>query len=286
MNTIALKIHVQNKYQQALIAELIEMDFEGFEELDETIVAYIEPQYFNDVHRESIERLLSAYPGENFVESEEQIKEKNWNQEWEDSIKPVEIGRFWIQPTWWKQPPAEDKLVLYIDPKMAFGTGYHETTRLLLRALPDVWDESEGDKQRVLDVGTGTGVLAIASVKLGAKKVLGLDIDPWSTQNATENIYLNKVSDRVTIKEGSTELLAENEYFNVIFANINRNAITDLASDLVSHLNPVKGDLLLSGLLEKDAAYIQNLPSLKSLTCRQEWQEGEWIALWFTNSNS
>jgi len=283
VNTIALKIHVQDKYREALIAELIEMDFKGFEEFDKTIVAYIEPQWFSDVNREYIELVLRSYPGNNFIESEELIEEKNWNQDWEDSIKPVEIGRFWIQPTWWKQQPPEDKLVLYIDPKMAFGTGYHETTRLLLQALPEVWKEWKGTKKRVLDVGTGTGVLAIAAVKLGATKVLGLDIDPWSIQNANENIALNRVAGQITIQEGSTELLADDEYFDVIFANINRNAIAGLAADFVSHLNTnPRGDLLLSGLLEKDAAFIKNLPELKELTCKRHWKEGEWIALWFT----
>ena len=282
MNAIALKIRVQDNYREALIAELIEMEFNGFEELEDTIIAYIELQWFNDVNREYLELFLSQYPGDNFIESEEQIEEKNWNREWEESIKPIEIGRFWVQPTWYNKQPPEGKMVLYVDPKMAFGTGYHETTRLLLRALSYVWEDKENEIKQVLDVGTGTGILAIASIKLGAKEVLGLDIDPWSIQNATENVHLNNVSDKVSIKEGSTELLANDEQFDVVIANINRNTIADLSADLVSHLDQSEGDLLLSGLLEKDVAFIKNIPQLRGLTCRRYWQEGEWVALWFT----
>jgi len=285
VNAIALKIQVQDRYRETLIAELIEMEFNGFEELEDTIIAYIEPQRFNDVNREYLEFLLSQYSGDNFIESEEQIEEKNWNREWEESIRPVEIGRFWVQPTWWNKQPPDGKIVLYVDPKMAFGTGYHETTRLLLRALTDVWEENENEIKQVLDVGTGTGILAIASIKLGAKNALGLDIDPWSIHNATENIHLNKVSRQVSIKEGSTELLGNEEQFDVIIANINRNTIANLATDFVSHLNQNKADLLLSGLLKKDAAFIKNLSQLKGLKCRRSWHEGEWVALWFTTVN-
>ena len=273
---------MQDNYREALIAELIEMEFNGFEELEDTIIAYIEPQWFNDVNREYLELLLSQYPGDNFIESEEQIEEKNWNREWEESIQPIEVGRFWVQPTWYNKQPPEGKMVLYVDPKMAFGTGYHETTRLLLRALPYVWEDKENEIKQVLDVGTGTGILAIASIKLGAGEALGLDIDPWSIQNATENVHLNNVSDKVSIKEGSTELLANDEQFDVVIANINRNTIAYLSSDLVSHLDQSEGDLLLSGLLEKDVAFIKNLHQLRGLTCRRYWQEGEWVALWFT----
>ena len=285
MKTMALTIIIQDAYREALIAELVEMDFYGFEERDESLVAYIEVQHFNDVNREFLEVLMAKYPGDNYITSEAPVEEKNWNSEWEKSIKPIEIGEFWVQPTWYNQQIPSDKTVLYIDPKMAFGTGYHETTRLLLLALPEVFTKRTKRVDKLLDIGTGTGILAIASIKLGASEALGLDIDPWSIQNATENIHLNKVSDKISIKESSTELLEKEEQFDVVFANINRNTIADLAADLVSHLDQSKGDLLLSGLLEKDAAFIQNLPQFKSLTCRRCWQEGEWVALWFTTVN-
>ena len=158
---------------------------------------------------------------------------------------------------------------------MAFGTGYHATTRVMLEWLPEVIEE--GDK--VLDAGTGTGILAIAALKLGAKSAFGFDIDEWSETNAHENILLNEV-ENFDVKLGSTEVIPEGEKYDVILANINRNALIDLVPVLLTFLNE-GGKLLLSGLLEEDEPVILKQDSLQKLNHKGTHQHKDLIPILF-----
>jgi len=275
MEKIAFNIHIDDDYREILIAELLDMDFDSFEELDNKLIAYIEVNRISDVNREHIEYLLDRYPGDNYIILEKMVDEKNWNEFWEQSIEPVSVGAFWIQPTWWHKSPPANKIVLMIDPKMAFGTGYHETTRLMLRALTNVISGGE----KVLDVGTGTGILTIASLKLGAFSATGLDVDEWSYQNALENIYINEVKHKADIVLGSIDTLNSKEIYDIILANINRNTIQKLAPVLMKHLCKNTGRLLLSGLLRKDFEAIGQIEAFNPLKLAQTFEEGEWMAL-------
>jgi ribosomal protein L11 methyltransferase len=185
---LKLTIRIPDPYHENLIAELLDLDFEGFEQLDNRLEAYIPKSRFNDVSREYIEQVLMAYPAEGYVETEE-IEEKNWNETWEKTIQPQSVGRFFIKPTWSSEKPPSGHILLEIDPKLSFGTGYHATTRLILEKLSSI----NLDGKSILDAGTGTGVLAIAAAKMGAKHVFAFDIDEWSKINATENVLLNQV---------------------------------------------------------------------------------------------
>jgi ribosomal protein L11 methyltransferase len=220
--------------------------------------------------------MLMKFGGESSVLSEKIIPDQNWNETWEKTIQPQIIGEFYIHPTWSASiPDTADKIELMIDPKMAFGTGYHATTRVMLEWLPEVIEE--GDK--VLDAGTGTGILAIAALKLGAKSAFGFDIDEWSETNAHENILLNEV-ENFDVKLGSTEVIPEGEKYDVILANINRNALIDLVPVLLTFLNE-GGKLLLSGLLEEDEPVILKQDSLQKLNHKGTHQHKEWIAILF-----
>lgn len=274
MKTLSITIQIDKKFSEILVSELGEMGFHGFEEKNGILVSYIGAHKFKPFHREKIETLLKKYPGDNYIISEKKITAKNWNKSWEAGIGPLEIGDFVVTPTWSQETVSEHKIHLLIDPKMSFGTGYHATTRLMLKALPVVI--SYGD--RVLDVGTGTGILSIASVKLGAKEATGIDIDEWSYQNALENIELNKVSRQVSIKHGSIEKVPEEDLYQVILANINRNIINKLAGDILKRLSS-EGKLLLSGLLKDDLKNLNQQHWFTNLTLMEQWEEGEWIAL-------
>jgi len=197
-NYITLTISIPFDYQEFLIAELLDMDFDGFEQDDEQLKAIIPQHRYSDVTREEVEEWLSLQPYPANIISEQTDEERNWNEEWERSIRPLVIGDFFVKPTWVNESIPEGKTLLEIDPKMAFGTGYHETTRLMLRLLPSVIQK----KDEVLDVGTGTGILSIASIKLGAKSAFGFDIDEWSRNNAWENALINKVEKSFQIEEG------------------------------------------------------------------------------------
>lgn len=275
MKYIKLVLEVADDYQESLIAELSEMEFDGFQQLDNELITYIPKERFHIDDRERIEQLLAGFPGGGFIKSEEVVADQNWNREWERTIQAQVIGSFLVKPTWSTAVPETDQIVLEIDPKMAFGTGYHETTRLMLKALPSVIN----DGASILDAGTGTGILAIGSIKLGAHKVVGFDIDDWSITNTRENVYLNRVAESVDIKKGSIEVVEVGAVFDCILANIERNTIIELLGDFSSHLNK-DGNLLLSGLLAKDEELVNENLNKNSFIHVKTIQENEWIAIW------
>lgn len=276
MEYIELRISLKDDFHELLIAELFDLDFEGFEQEDDLLVATIPAHHFDDSKREEIEQKLMSFGGEPSILSEKTIAPQNWNKEWERSIKPQTIGQFYVHPTWSIiEEDLGDKIELLIDPKMAFGTGYHATTRVMLEWLPEVI--KEGDK--VLDAGTGTGILAIAALKLGAKSAFGFDIDEWSETNARENILLNQV-ENLEVKLGSTEVIPTGEKYDVILANINRNALIELIPEFLKFLKK-GGHLLLSGLLEEDEEMMLQQPALQKITHIDTRQHLEWIAILF-----
>lgn len=274
MKYIKLVIAIDDDYQESLIYELSEMDFDAFEQLDDQVITYIPRERFSDVSRERIEQILRSYPGDGFIESEEVIADQNWNEEWEKTIQPKEIGRFFVKPTWSTETAPPGTILLEIDPKMSFGTGYHETTQLMLEMLPEVIEGGE----RVMDAGTGTGILAIAAIKLGARRALAFDIDEWSVTNSLENILLNEVNDQIKVLEGSAEVIPVDAQFEVVLANIERNPILNLLPDLHKVLSP-EGTILLSGLLVKDEQVVLNRANEFGLLPKQRRQKKDWLAL-------
>lgn len=278
MKYIKLVISIDDDYQETLISELLELEFDAFEQQDGRIITYVPKERFSDVHREHIEGILRAYPGDGFIETEEVVADRNWNKEWEKTIVAQTIGRFYVKPTWQRDEPGVDDILLEIDPKMAFGTGYHETTRLMLKLLPDVIEEDD----LVLDAGTGTGILAIAAIKLGAEQAFAFDIDEWSITNTRENILLNSVDKQVAVRKGSLETIPNGSEFDVILANIERNTILDMLPKLKELLKK-KGKMLLSGLLEKDENSISKKLDELNLKVIEIRQENEWIAFSIEN---
>jgi ribosomal protein L11 methyltransferase len=273
MEYLKLVIQIANKYQEPLIAELFDMGFDGFEQRDDQIITYVQKENFGISDRERIDMLLAAYPEGGFIESEEVVADQNWNQQWEETIKAQTVGSFFIKPTWSQEAVPQDKILLEIDPKMSFGTGYHETTRLILQLLPDVI----ADNDFVIDAGTGTGILSIAAIKLGAHHAFAFDIDEWSISNTKENILLNEVGESIAVEEGSSEVLSQKSKADVVLANIERNTIIDLFSDLDAALKK-GGMMVLSGLLEKDKSSIVSILGDKYQIVDIP-QENEWIAI-------
>jgi ribosomal protein L11 methyltransferase len=271
MNYIKVAIRIDEKYQEHFIAELMDLDFYGFEQFDDNLVAYVEAARYNDSNREYIEQLITAFPGAAFMEIED-IAEQNWNETWEQTIQPQKIGNFLVKPTWSEAVPETGETLLEIDPKMAFGTGYHATTRLILRQM----DTIDFKGKTVLDAGTGTGILAIAAAKRGASRVMGFDLDPWSEENANENTKLNGVGDIVEIRFGGPEQIKDGERFDISLANINRNVILEIVPLLVEHTNP-DGVICLTGLLDSDEEDVRSKLSYEPVDILNMTQEGEWI---------
>lgn len=267
--TIALTVRLPDEFHEMLIAELADLGFDAFERMDGALIAHGMPSIWTDTAREALARWLRARSLPEEFE-EEAIVQENWNERWEESITPIVVGRFLIAPTWAEVPARNAKTLLRIDPKMSFGTGYHASTRLVLRWLPGL----VRDGMRVLDAGTGTGILAIAALKLGAAEAIGFDIDPWAVTNATENASLNGVTEQMEIREGGLEVVPEIG-FGLVVANINLNVLEALLPDLTGKLGD-NGRLVLAGLLKTDRDPIVEAFASARLTLHDESTEDEW----------
>lgn len=275
-NYLELNISIPAGYQEILISELMDLDFDGFEQYDDHILAYIPSSKFNDVSRETIGMLIASQPIPCRLNSEKVYEPQNWNENWEKTIDPIEVGQFYIRPTWKPIETPDGLILLEIDPKMAFGTGYHETTRCMLRMLPSVISHNCS----VLDIGTGTGVLAIAALKLGAGSAFGFDVDEWSYENAMENAHLNEVSEKFVVKEGSFDTVPVGATYEVVLANVNRNMLLGTSSQ-ITNLVGGGGTLVLSGLLDVDEESILQNDDYSRLQLINKIQENEWICLRF-----
>jgi len=270
--TLALAVRLPERYHEFLIAELADLGFHAFEEEADRVTAYGPAERWDDVSRQHVEGWLYAHGLP--VELEEAVApEENWNARWEATIQPQPVGRFLIKPSWHDVPPEHaDKTVLEIDPKMAFGTGYHPSTRLALRFLPGIVPAGA----RVLDAGTGTGVLALAALALGAAHAIGFDIDPWAQVNAEENAERNGFAGRLDVREGSLETVPETG-FDLVLANINRNVLLDMLPELAGRL-VASGRIVLAGLLVEDRADVLAAAEAAGLALYDEATEGEWWA--------
>ena len=213
---------------------------------------------------------------ESFRIEKEIIEDKNWNELWEKSREVIRVSdRIVIKPTFKEYSAKQNEIVLTIDPKMSFGTGEHQTTKLILKLLEKY--VTQGIK--VLDVGSGTGILAIASVKLGASRAIAVDFDEICLENCKENCILNSVEDSVEILTGEIADINETG-FDLILANIQKNVILETAEKIKTKLKP-KGVVILSGLLESDKSAIEKKYHSLGYKTEQMEQMDEWIAIVF-----
>ena len=256
---------------------LSQLGFEGFWESEGSLRGYISADrctpFFLDEIRSVVALVArsSAAPLPSIQVNS--IAEQNWNAEWEKTITPIRItDRLVIAPSWHAVAAAPGEIVLTIDPKMSFGTGYHETTRLMLRML----ETRIQPGMHVLDVGTGTGILAIAALRMGAEHATGCDVDPWSIENARENALVNQVAERCTILLGEVGVTPSGPY-DLVLANIQLNIIALILGNLKERCAP-GGTILLAGLLLQDEEEIRSLIAREGLTVAERISENEWLA--------
>ncbi|QRN95713.1 50S ribosomal protein L11 methyltransferase [Archangium violaceum] len=229
--------------------------------------------YFEDAQTAEAARaeLAEAFPSARMQLAEEQ--QQDWSNAWKAHIKSVQVGRLWVGPPWEAQNAPADKVRLVIEPKMAFGTGDHPTTSLCLGAVDDYMATHPGAS--VLDVGTGTGVLAIAAKKLGAGRVVGTDNDPVSVELAKENAQDNGTPD---VELSGKELTAVEGTFDLVVANILANTLIELAPLIVPK---VKDKLLMAGVLAHQKAEVEAAYVNLGLVPEPGAQQGEWVRLDF-----
>jgi ribosomal protein L11 methyltransferase len=246
----------------------------GVEEYsDDTWLVYLSGSLGRNKISSLCNRLLSLNP--NILPEQILVtshKEENWNAEWQKHFQPLRIGRFtWVAPPWDLPDLKEGDILVQIDPQMAFGTGSHETTQLMIRAMEKYCHEG----MSVLDAGAGSGILAILASKLGASRVIGFDIEPEAIENARHNARLNQVAS-IDFRLGGEQVIPD-ERFDLILANINRNTLIRFIPILKLHLKP-DGVLILSGILLTDEPDLAKVYE-DGFNCQERLTENEWIAL-------
>jgi ribosomal protein L11 methyltransferase len=232
--------------REILIAQLAELGYDSFMETEEGLEGYIESSSFLPLTKENLPVLAS--PDFSIEISTENLEDKNWNQEWEKNyFKPIVIGKKCLVRSPFHEAPAEKpQYEVLIEPRMAFGTGYHETTRLMIEHLLEL---NITDKH-VLDMGCGTGILGILASLRGAHRVTAIDIDRWATDNAKDNISLNNITN-MEVMLGNAALLNNMAPCDLLLTNINRNT---LMNDIQLYNKAIKhgSTIILSGFYNED----------------------------------
>jgi ribosomal protein L11 methyltransferase len=239
------------------------------------LVAYFSPEALDA----ALEPALGDLAGSPVQLQQEALPDRDWNEVWKSHFAPIEISpRLWVCPSWRLGETPASARVLVLDPGMAFGTGTHATTSLCMHEI-DAWLSTHPNAS-VLDVGTGSGILAIAAKLLGAARVVGTDIDPVATRVAVENAALNKVE--LELKTGG---LAGSEQFQLVVANIMADALISMSAELIQRVAP-GGRLLLSGILDFQASDVAAAFVSGGLPPPETATQGEWVLLRFSRSTS
>ena len=269
-----LSINTTEEQGEILAAYLADFSFESFDYADGLFNAYAQQNALNKSLAE-IEQMLEE---EGFVDYFfEEIEAQNWNSVWESNFEEVEVkDKVLIRAPFHEPRPNYSGLEVIIQPKMSFGTGHHATTRLMVEMILN----SAVEGKRILDMGSGTGVLAIVAAKLGAESVLAVEIDDMAEESVRENIALNDVADKITSVCGDASAI-EGEKFDIVLANINRNI---LLADMEAYAATLSagGELIMSGFLEEDIAILAKKAKKLGFKQTDLLACDEWQSLRFT----
>lgn len=266
-----------NPFRDLLVYNLgDEGPYDSFEEKKDGLKAYVPTDNFDEQFlRDTIDDLKSMDPDLRVEYTVTDLADKDYNEEWERQHQPVLVDGFcWVRAPF--HPHRDDvKYEIEIEPKMSFGTAHHATTYLMLSLL----EQQKVQGMRVLDMGSGTGVLAILAAKKGAAYVEAIDVDEWAYRNAQENFERNGVS--VNALLGDASLLTKDKHFDLVLANINRNILLKDMESYAAVLNP-GGTLMLSGFYEHDVQSLQDKAETLGLRLVQQRSRNEWTALKLT----
>lgn len=267
---LTLKLTPKDPWSEVLIAELSEMGFDGFMTTDDGIQAYANAS----VNAEKVMSELSiANSSEVQCDWESKvIPHQNWNAKWEDDFHPVFIEDYATILAPFHDESLGKGMVVRIQPQMSFGTGHHQTTWMMTKAL----FELDSMPESVLDMGTGTGVLAVIAEKLGAQRILAIDIEEWSAENARENTERNDCKN-IECVWGDRDKIEGHE-FGLIIANINKNILKAQMETYAIALSK-NGTLLLSGFFSTDVEELVTFAAPYGLTLEKQFSKDEWAGL-------
>lgn len=271
---VAIQITPPSEDAADLLAALLaDIGFESFVQTEQGVTAYVQETLFSN---EEFNGCLCQFPmAHSFVADIKKIEEKNWNEEWEKNyFQPIVIENQCVIHSSFHTNIPEVPYDIVIDPKMAFGTGHHETTFLMLKQILSC----DLKNKSVLDMGCGTAVLAILAEMRGATPITAIDIDEWATENSLENIRLNNAQ-QVKVLLGGAELLGA-ESFDVVFANINRNI---LLNDMHQYVKVMQKEstIFFSGFYTDDLSVITEEANRQGLKYVSHLEKNNWVAARF-----
>jgi ribosomal protein L11 methyltransferase len=273
MDYLELTLTVEPDFSEILMAELAEIGFDSFVETEDGLQAYV---LENEFEERTLKELMESYADKTpLIYALKKIEKQNWNKEWESNFSPIEVkDKVYIRATFHEPASAKYEHEIIITPKMSFGTGHHETTSQVMELQLEI----DHKNKSVLDVGTGTGILAILASKLGATKTHAFDIDEWSVENTIENIGLNDTPE-ITVDLGTIESQKPVEY-DIVLANINRNILLAEIPKYNSFLKP-SGYLIVSGFYLHDIEDIEQLANTCGLKKIKQISKNNWAAVVF-----
>ncbi|MDI7261598.1 MAG: 50S ribosomal protein L11 methyltransferase [Thermodesulfobacteriota bacterium] len=283
---LAVSLLIPKRFEEPISNFLIEQGATGVEEVDEGHEwERLKTYFLQDGRERGVLRALDRYlrslkkmdPELSKIKMEiVSIPEQDWGENWKKFFKPLRVGsRFVVKPPWSRIRLKRGEIPIEINPGMAFGTGTHATTKLCMEAL----EKNLKKELFVLDVGTGSGILAVAAAKLGAREVWGIDIDKMAVEIARENVSRNRVSDKVRIKRARIGKIQKR--FDIVVANLDFRSLMRMRAALMRHLKK-GGFLILSGVLEKEEERLrQHYMETGFLQWVDVAQEEEWVCLTF-----
>jgi ribosomal protein L11 methyltransferase len=286
MQWVGLSVWSPPAVQEAVANFLVEQTKRGVQLEGEWVTAYCHQgqeaqlclQRLSHYYRD-LQQLYPNLPGLKVAQKD--LPDEDWSETWKSFFKPLIIGKnIVVKPSWEPYEPKPGQLIIEIDPGRAFGTGKHPSTALCLEILEQMLSESSRKKMdsdtSVLDVGTGSGILGIAAALLGARRVLGLDIDPEALKVAEENLRRNGVEGIMSLS--SVPLHRLGEVYDLVIANLTAPVITQMAASLSSCVSP-KGWLLLSGILNEQMEEVVKSYQAHYFSDMESWSREEWMAI-------
>lgn len=267
---VDIKLNPVSPFSEIIICELGDIGFESFVENDSGLKAYIPVSEFN---KENLANIFTNTCTDCIAEyTINTIKEQNWNAAWESNYESVLVDDFCFVHAPFHEKREDVQFNILIEPKMSFGTAHHPTTYLMISFLKDI--DLRG--KSVLDMGCGTGILAILSSLKGASSIEAIDNDLWAYENTLENVQRNSCKN-ITVKHGDASLLSDRS-FDIILANINRNI---LLKDISSYAQSLKlnGVLLMSGFFESDIPTIEQEANKHNLSLKEKRTKNDWASI-------
>lgn len=274
MDFIQVSITAPPDLVDILTAELSQYGYDTFMETDDGLAAYTTEDIFSEAE---VNAVLERYNHNGSISySSHKIEKQNWNEEWEKNFEPLLIGNVCSVRASFHPKPQQVQYDMVINPKMSFGTGHHETTTLMIENQLTINHQGK----RVLDMGCGTGILAIMACKLGATQIVAVDIEDWTVENARENADMNGCTN-IEARLGDVGQIAADEPYDIVLANINRNVLLDDIPAYAEKLLP-GGPLVVSGFYTEDLDLIKEKAIACNFTFTSMRSKNNWVSVVFT----